>query len=97
MRTEGFFEWLGNALGSIIRLVVDSLAGLFDLVARAGHDFLQGLSRALGMDTSLVSLAVLAIGILLLVAAARALFQRAFVNGAILLLLALWLLSWLIH
>lgn len=37
------------------------------------------------------------IGLLLLIAAVRAFFRRAIVSGLILLLLGLWLLSWLIH
>ncbi|WP_028240849.1 hypothetical protein [Stutzerimonas azotifigens] len=97
MQVQGFFEWLGEALGSIIRFIVDLLGGFFDMLASAGHNFIQGLSRALGMDSSLVSLAALVVGLMLLIAAVRALFRRAFVSGLILLLLGLWLLSWLIH
>lgn len=97
MRIEGFFEWLGEALGGIIRFIVDLLGGFFATLASAGRNFIDGLSRALGMDSSLVSLVALVIGLLLLIAAVRALFRRAFVSGLILLLLGLWLLSWLIH
>ena len=55
MRVEGFFEWLGQALGTVIRFIVEGLADFFGLFARAGHNFLEGLSRTLGMDRSLLS------------------------------------------
>ncbi|WP_120996790.1 hypothetical protein HKW98_15640 [Stutzerimonas urumqiensis] len=97
MQVEGFFEWLGAALGTVIRFIVDALGGFFGLLAAAGHNFLEGLSRTLGIDQSLISLAALVIGLLLLIAAVRAFFRRAIVSGLILLLLGLWLLSWLIH
>jgi len=97
MRVEGFFEWLGQALGTVIRYIVDALSGLFGLFADAGHNFLEGLSRTLGMDRSLISLVALALGLMLLVAALRAFLRRSIVAGVIWLLLGLWLLSWLIH
>lgn len=97
MRVEGFFEWLGQAAGAVIRFIVDALGGFFDLIANAGHSFLEGLSRTLGMDRSLLSLAALVIGLLLLVTAFRAFFRGAIVSGLVWLFLGLWLLSWLIH
>ena len=51
MQVEGFFEWLGQALGTVIRFIVDALSGLFQMVSRASSNFVDGLSRALGMDT----------------------------------------------
>ncbi|HCL78046.1 MAG TPA: hypothetical protein DIC26_19660, partial [Pseudomonas sp.] len=77
MRVEGFFEWLGQALGTVIRYIVDALSGLFGLFADAGHNFLEGLSRTLGMDRSLISLVALALGLMLLVAALRAFLRRS--------------------
>ncbi|MFC3607790.1 hypothetical protein [Stutzerimonas tarimensis] len=98
MGVEGFFGRLGEVLGSAIRFVVDALEGFFGLLALAGHNFLEGLSRALGMDDqSLLSLGALLVGLLLLLSALRAFFRRAFISGAFNLLLGLWLLSWLIH
>ena len=52
---------------------------------------------ALGMDASLISLAALVGGLLILVSAVRALLRRAFISGVLLLLLGLWLLSLFIH
>jgi len=97
MRVESFFEWLGQALGTVIRYIVDALSGFFGLFAEAGANFLEGLSRTLGMDRSLISLVALAIGLMLLVGAFRAFFRRSFISGVIYLFLGLWLLSWLIH
>jgi hypothetical protein len=45
MHVEGFFEWLGQALGSLIRFIVDALSGLFNLLANAGGNFIDGLAR----------------------------------------------------
>jgi hypothetical protein len=97
MRTDGFFEGLGEVLGTLLRVVIDSLYGVFAWLAEAGGSFLNGLSKALGMDPSLLSLLALAVGLLILVAAFRALFRRAIVSGLLLLLLALWLLSLVVH
>lgn len=97
MRVEGFFENVGEALGTLLRWIIDALYGLFALVAEAGRGFLNGLSSALGMDASLLSLIALIIGLLILVSAVRALLRGAFVSGVLLLLLGLWLLSLFIH
>src|SRR5690606_42118979 len=72
MRVEGFFEQVGEALGTLLRWIIDSLYGLFAFIADAGHGFLDGLSGALGMDASLLSLAALVIGLLILASAVRA-------------------------
>lgn len=97
MHVEGFFDWLGSAFGTVIRFIVELLTGLFDLIGNAGSHFLGGLSRALGMETSLLGMIALVIGLLFLVAAVRAFTRRAFVGGIIWLLLSLWLLSLIIH
>lgn len=97
MRVEGFFDWLGAAVGTVIRFIVELLAGFFELLGNAGRHFLSGLSRALGMETSVLGLVALGIGLLLLVAAVRAFMRRSLVAGVLWLLLALWLLSLIIH
>lgn len=96
MQTEGFFEWLGHALGSVIRWIIDALGGFFETLASASGDFLAGLAQALGMTPSLLGLVALAIGLALLGLGARALLRRAFVSGLLLILFGLWLVSWLI-
>lgn len=97
MRVEGFFERVGEALGTLLRWIIDALYGLFAFIAEAGRGFLDGLSGALGMDASLLSLAALVIGLLILFSALRALLRGALVSGVLLLLVGLWLLSLFIH
>jgi hypothetical protein len=97
MQVESFFEWLGQALGSIIRFIVDALSGLFNLLSHAGSNFVEGLSRALGMDTSIISIIALILGLMLLWSAIRAFMNASIIMGIIWLVLGLWLLSWIIH
>ncbi|WP_455924164.1 hypothetical protein [Pseudomonas putida] len=97
MHADGFFEWLGQALGAIIRFVVDSLSWLFNLLAHAGGNFVDGLSRTLGMDASLISIIALVIGLMFLYSALRAFMRASIFLGVIWLILGLWLLSWIIH
>jgi len=97
MHADGFFEWLGQALGAIIRFVVDSLSWLFNLLTHAGRNFVEGLSRTLGMDTSVISIIGLVIGLMFLYSALRAFMRASIFLGIIWLILGLWLLSWIIH
>jgi hypothetical protein len=97
MHVEGFFEGLGQVLGTIIRFVVDLLTGFFSMLGNAGRDFLNGLSRALGMETSLLGMIALVLGLLLLGLSVRAFVHKRVVAGIIWLLISLWLLSLIIH
>ena len=97
MQVESFFEWLGQALGSVIRFIVDGLSGLFGALTNAGGNFIDGLSRPLGVDTSIMSSITLIIGLMLLYSAVRAFMRASIVMGIIWLMLGLWLLSWVVH
>ncbi|MGV8918236.1 MAG: hypothetical protein ACOH2R_10640 [Pseudomonas sp.] len=97
MRVESFFEWLGQALGAVIRFIVDSLDWLFKMLAHAGGNFVEGLSRTLGMNTSLISIIALIIGLMLLYSAIRSFMSGSIIGGIIWMILGLWLLSWIIH
>jgi hypothetical protein len=97
MQVDSFFEWLGQALGTVIRFIVDGLSGLFNMLSHAGSNFVDGLSRTLGMDTSIISIIALVIGLMLLWSAIRAFMNASVIMGIIWLLLGLWLLSWIIH
>lgn len=97
MQVEGFFEWLGQAIGSVIRFIVDGLSGLFQLMSRASSNFVEGLARALGMDTSIISIVTLILGLVLLWSAIRAFMNASIIMGIIWLMLGLWLLSWVVH
>ncbi|SEM89279.1 hypothetical protein SAMN04487857_106200 [Pseudomonas sp. ok272] len=97
MQVESFSEWLGQALGSIIRFIVDSLSGVFNALTQASGNFVDGLSKALGMDTSIISILILIIGLMLLYSAVRAFLRASIIAGVIWLVLGLWVLSWVIH
>ncbi|QLC73625.1 hypothetical protein LPB260_23130 [Pseudomonas sp. LPB0260] len=97
MQVESFFEWLGRAFGELIRFVVEALGGFFELMGSAVAGFISGLSQALGITPSLLGIAVLVIGLLLLYAALRAFLRRSIIAGLVWLFLGLWLLSGLIH
>jgi hypothetical protein len=97
MQVEGFFEWLGQALGAVIRFIVDGLSWIFGGLAHAGGSFIEGLSRTLGMDTSLISIIALVFGLILLYSAVRAFMRASIVLGIIWAILGLWLLSWIMH
>ncbi|MBT8769245.1 hypothetical protein [Pseudomonas boanensis] len=96
MRTEGFFDWLGHLLGSIIRFFVELLSGALGGISDAIDDFVHGMARAIGMDVSFFSLILLVIGLLLLYAGIRALIRRSIIGGLILTFLGLVVMSWLI-
>jgi hypothetical protein len=97
MHVESFFEWLGQAFGAVIRFIIDTFGWFFDMLGGAGANFAEGLSRTLGMDTSLVSIIALVIGLLFLYSAVRAFMRASIVFGIIWALLGLWLLSWIVH
>ncbi|KAF1031796.1 MAG: hypothetical protein GAK37_00699 [Pseudomonas sp.] len=97
MQVESFFEWLGQALGSVIRFIVDGLGGLFGTLTHAGGNFIDGLAKALGMDTSIISILTLLVGLMLLYWAVRAFMRASIIAGIIWVLLGLWLLSWVVH
>ena len=42
MQVESFFEWLGQALGTVISYIVDALSGFFGLFADSGANYLEG-------------------------------------------------------
>lgn len=96
MSVEGFFESLGQLFGSIIRFIVEGLSGFFGLITGAVGSFIDGMSKALGVTPSLLSIAVLIIGLWLLYLAVRAFLKRSIIAGLIWAVLGLWLLSGLI-
>ncbi|WP_110650985.1 hypothetical protein [Salinicola peritrichatus] len=94
---DGFFNWLGEAIGNVIRTIVDLLHALFANLWQAMDGFVDGLTRALGIDDSIFSIAVLVIGVLLLVNGLRSFLRGGVIGGFIWLLLGLLVLSWLIR
>ena len=94
---EEFFTWIGRTLGEVIRFAVDLLTGFFANIGNAARGFLDGLSGALGISPSLISLVLLVIGLWLLWKGFRALMRRAILATLIWLLLGVRVLSWLIY
>lgn len=90
---QDFFEWLGHALGTLIRFIVEALSGFFGFFADIGRSFLDGMASALGTDVGLLCIVAMVCGLLLLYAAVRAGMRKAFVRMVIYGLLGLWLLS----
>src|SRR5690606_33089901 len=60
------FEWLGQAFGTLVRLIVDGLAWIFDILGGASTAFVNGFSRALGIDSSILSIAFVVLGLFLI-------------------------------
>ncbi|WP_185267612.1 hypothetical protein [Halopseudomonas xiamenensis] len=91
------FEWLGQAFGTLVRLIVDGLAWVFDMLSGASTAFVNGFSRALGVDSSILSIAFVVLGLFLIYLGVSAFIRKRFIGGIIWLLLGLWLLSTLIR
>ncbi|MCE8020601.1 hypothetical protein HOP51_10860 [Halomonas sp. MCCC 1A11036] len=94
---QDFFSWLGQTLGEIIRFVVDLLILFFYNLGASARGFFDGLANALGIPPTLVSLAVLLLGLWLLYLALRALLRRRIVATLIWAVLGVMVLSWLIY
>lgn len=94
---QDFFSWLGQTLGEIIRFVVDLLLVFFHNLGASARDFFDSLTAALGISPSLVSLAVLLLGLWLLYLALRALLRRRLIATLIWAVLGVTVLSWLIY
>ena len=94
---DGFFNWLGEAIGNVIRTVVNGLHAIFGNLWQAIDGFVDGLTGALGINDSIFSIAILVIGVLLLVSGIRSLIRGGIIGGIVWLLLGLVILSWLIR
>lgn len=90
---EDFFRWLGEQVGTAIRMVVEAVASVFSGV----DDFFTGLAESLGMSASIVNLIFLVLGLYLFYVGVRKLTRRAVVGGLVRIGFAVLLLGWLIH
>ena len=97
MQANNVFEWLGQVFGTVIRFIIDSLVWLFTLLSNASSDFVNGFARALGVDSSLLNIAAVILGLCLIYVGVRAFLRRRILAGIIWILLGLWLLSALMH
>lgn len=89
-------EGLGEFFGALVRWIVDALNWLFGSLAGASAAFVEGFSRTLGIDSGILSIAAVIIGLFLLYRGVRAFIRRRIIAGIIWTLLGLWLLSALI-
>ncbi|WP_345248902.1 hypothetical protein [Pigmentiphaga soli] len=96
MQAESFFEWLGNICGAVIRTLVATLRAVLGGLGEAIAGFSAGLAHAIGMTPSAFNYILLAIGLLLLYGAIRALMRGAVLGGIILLVITVLLLGGLI-
>ncbi|UYG02501.1 hypothetical protein OCT51_15110 [Halomonas sp. LR3S48] len=94
---QDFFTWLGRTLGEIIRFVVDLLTHFFQNLGASARGFFDGLATSLGIPATVVSLAVLLLGLWLLYLALRALMRRSLIATLIWAVLGVTVLSWLIY
>ena len=62
MQANGFFDGIGETIGEAIRVVVEFLLGIFTNFFGAFGDFIDGLTRSLGINDSFFSIAVLVVG-----------------------------------
>jgi len=95
--SSGFFSWLGGAVGSVIQAVVDFLRLIFGGLSDAIGDFLHGVANAVGMDPNIFNYLWLALGVLMLIAAVRAIFRRAIVAAIVWAVLGVFLLGGLVR
>ncbi|MBE0404715.1 MULTISPECIES: hypothetical protein [Halomonas] len=96
MQANGFFDRVGETIGDVIRTVVEFLLAIFTNFFGALEEFVDGLSRSLGINASFFSLLVLIIGLYLLWGGVQALLRGSLFGAIVRILLALFILSWLI-
>ena len=95
MQANGFFDEIGETIGEAIRVVVEFLLGIFTNFFGAFGDFIDGLTRSLGISDSFFSIAVLVIGLLILWGGLRAFLRGSIIGGVVRTVLGLFILSWL--
>ncbi|MFO7703911.1 MAG: hypothetical protein R6V43_02085 [Halopseudomonas sp.] len=91
------FEWLGEALGTVIRWLVDSLGWIFEVLSGASSAFVNGFARTLGVDSNVFTIVFVVLGLILIYTGIRAFLSKRIIGGVIWCLLGLWLLSALIR
>ena len=97
MIQSNFFEWLGEALGGLIGFIIRAIRAVVDGLGGAVNDFLGGMARSIGMNSSIFSFALLILGLFLLYCSVRAFIRKAIVAGIIWALIGLMVLSWVVR
>lgn len=96
MAVEDVFTWLGEALGTLIRFVVDTLGAFFDSIDGAAAGFIDGLSRSLGIAPTFFTLALLVLGLFFLWRGLRAILGGSPIAALLWALLGLLTLGMLL-
>ncbi|MGK9231367.1 hypothetical protein KXS07_07045 [Inquilinus limosus] len=97
MIQTNFFEWLGETLGSVIGFIIRAIRAVVDGLGGAVDDFLDGMARAIGMNSSIFSFALLILGLFLLYTSVRSFISKAIVAGIVWAVLGLMVLSWVVR
>ncbi|WP_026873090.1 hypothetical protein [Inquilinus limosus] len=97
MIQTNFFEWLGETLGSVIGFIIRAIRAVVDGLGGAVDDFLDGMARAIGMNSSIFSFALLILGLFLLYTSVRSFIAKAIVAGIVWAVLGLMVLSWVVR
>jgi hypothetical protein len=93
MNDSNFFNWLGNAVGSLIRIIVGVLQNVLGRFGTAIREFSTSLAHAIGMSPSTFNFALLILGLIFLFAAVGAFVRRSIFGGIIWLILAVLVLG----
>ncbi len=96
MAVEDVFTWLGEALGTLIRFVVDTLGNFFNSIDDAAAGFIDGLSRSLGIAPTFFTLALLVLGLFFLWRGLRAILTGSPIAALLWALLGLLTLGMLL-
>ncbi|WNK19955.1 hypothetical protein P1P91_14190 [Halomonas piscis] len=95
MLANGFFDDVGEAIGNAIHALVTFLFALFGNAFAAVDDFVDGLTRSLGISDSFFSILVLVVGLFLLLGGFRALLRGGLLGAIVQIGLGLLVLGWL--
>ncbi|MNX91643.1 hypothetical protein [Achromobacter deleyi] len=93
---DGFFASLGGMLGEGLRAIVAGIKWLLGGLGGALADFYSGLAGAMGMSPSIFNLILLALGLMFLWAAVKALLRRSIIGVLFWLLMTLLVLGGLV-
>ncbi|KRC70848.1 hypothetical protein D3C87_449280 [compost metagenome] len=93
---DGFFASLGGMLGEALRAIVAGIKWLLGGLGSALGDFYSGLAGAMGMSPSIFNLVLLALGLVFLWGAVKALLRRSIIGFLFWLFMALLVLGGLV-
>ncbi|MCM5703607.1 hypothetical protein [Larsenimonas salina] len=92
---SSFFGDVGEAIGAVLKSLIDFLSSIWQNFFGAIDDFIDGVTRSLGISPSVFSIALLVIGLMFLYGAVRAFMRGSILGGAFRLGIGVILLSWL--